>query len=73
MKVGLYWFTIEEYQRFLDFIGPYHINYLTFDYDSKYGYLVKLANISDSTRHIVGYIQENNQNKPVYYTELDLK
>lgn len=68
-KVGLYWFTIEEYQNFLECINPYEINYLTFNYAPDYGYLVKLGKISDSTRYVVG---RNNEGEVVYYTELDL-
>lgn len=69
MKVGLYWFTIEEYQEFLDCIGPYQVNYITFDYDDKYGYLVKSGKIADSTKYVIG-IDENGEKR--YYTELDL-
>ena len=69
MKIGMYWFTIEEYQEFLNEIGPYVVNYLTFNYESNYGYLVKLANITDSPRHVVG---TNEDGDYVYYTEMDL-
>lgn len=69
MKVGLYWFTIEEYQEFLDCIGPYQVNYITFDFDDKYGYLVKSGKIADSTKYIIG-TDENGEKR--YYTELDL-
>lgn len=69
MKIGMYWFTIEEYQEFLNEIGPYVINYLTFGYEKNYGYLVKLANIADSPRHVIG---TNEDGDYVYYTEMDL-
>ena len=69
MKVGLYWFTMEEYQEFLYCIDPYQINYITFDFDKKYGYLVKSGKIADSTKYIVG--TDSNGTKR-YYTELDL-
>ena len=69
MKVGMYWFTIEEYQEFLNEIGPYVVNYLTFGYEKNYGYLVKLANMPDSTRYVVG---TNEKGEYVYYTEMDL-
>lgn len=68
MKVGVYWFSIEQYQELLECLSPYAINYLTFDFEPKYGYLVKLNKITDSTRHIVGY----DKGQPRYYTELDL-
>jgi hypothetical protein len=70
MKIGMYWFTIEEYQQFLNDIGPYEVNYLTFGYEKNYSYLVKVAKISDSPRHVIG---TNEDGKYVYYTELDLK
>ena len=69
MKVGLYWFTIEEYEEFLHEIDPHQINYLTFNFAKDYGYLVKLGKISDSPRHILGR-DENGEYR--YYTELDL-
>lgn len=76
-KVALYWFTIEEYQDFLNEISPYNINYLSFDFDPRYAYLVKLSNIKDSERKVVGnslkVIDDNTsiaENR--YYTELDL-
>lgn len=69
MKVGLYWFTIEEYQQFLDCIGPYHVNYITFNFDDQYGYLVKSGKIGDSVKHIIGTDADGNKR---YYTELDL-
>lgn len=69
MKVGLYWFTIEEYEKFLHEIGPDQINYLTFNFAKDYGYLVKLGKISDSPRHILGRDETGEYR---YYTELDL-
>ena len=67
-KIGIYWFSIEEYQQFLDWINPYEINYLSFGYDLMYGYLVKLASIADSPRYVIG----NENGEPRYYTEMDL-
>ena len=67
-KIGAYWFSINEWQNFIEWINAYEVNYLTFNHSPKYGYLVKLANISDSPRYVVGY--ENNE--PRYYTEIDL-
>lgn len=68
MKVGVYWFSIEQYQQLLECLSPYAVNYLTFDFEPKYGYLVKLSKRADSPRHIVGYENE----EPRYYTEMDL-
>lgn len=67
-KMGAYWFSIEEWQDFIDWINAYEVNYLTFTHSPDYGYLVKLAKIADSPRYIVGY--EDGQ--PRYYTEMDL-
>lgn len=68
-KIGAYWFSISDWQDFLDFINAYEVNYLTFSFASKYSYLVKLAKISDSPRYIVGY----EDNEPRYYTEMQLE
>ena len=67
-KIGAYWFSIEEWQNFIEWINAYEVNYLTFSHSPDYGYLVKLAKIADSPRYIVGY--ENGS--PRYYTEMDL-
>lgn len=67
-KVGVYWISIEKYQEFLEWLNPYRIDYLTFNFEPKWSYLVKLGKITDSPRHIVGY----EDNEPRYYTELDL-
>ena len=69
MKIGMYWFTIEEYQEFLNEVNPYLINYLTFGYEKEYSYLVKMGKIADSPRHIVGKDKDGNCR---YYTEMDL-
>lgn len=67
-KMGAYWFSIEEWQNFIEWVNAYEVNYLTFSHSPDYGYLVKLAKIADSPRYIVGY--ENGS--PRYYTEIDL-
>ena len=67
-KIGAYWFSIEEWQNFIEWVNAYEVNYLTFSHSPKYSYLVKLAKIADSPRYIVGYENE----KPRYYTEIDL-
>lgn len=72
-KVGIYWFSIEDYRKILNWLSPYEVSYLSFDfsyqYDKKYGYLCKLNKRTDSTRYILGYGEDN---KPRYYTELTL-
>lgn len=52
-KVGLYYFTIEDYQLFLDYLSPYKVDYLSFGFDDKWSYLVKPSAISDSPRYVL--------------------
>lgn len=68
-QVGAYWLTEAEYREFINWLNPYEISYLGFDFEDKYDYLVKLSKIGDSTRYIVG---RNENNEPCYYTELNL-
>lgn len=68
-KIGIYWFTAEDYQYILNWLNAYEIDYLTFDFNPDYSYLVKLTGRSDSQRTFLGY--DNNSN-PVYYTEMTL-
>lgn len=68
-QVGAYWLTEAEYREFINWLDPYEISYLGFDFEDKYDYLVKLSKIGDSTRYIVG---RNENNEPCYYTELSL-
>ena len=68
-QVGAYWLTEVEYREFINWLNPYEISYLGFDFEDKYDYLVKLSKIGDSTRYVVG---RNENNEPCYYTELNL-
>ena len=68
-QVGAYWLTEAEYREFINWLDPYEISYLGFDFEDKYDYLVKLSKIGDSTRYVVG---RNENNEPCYYTELNL-
>ena len=67
-KVGMYYFSISDWQDFIEWINPYEVNYLTFSHAPEYGYLVKLAKIEDTPRYVVG----NEDGKPMYYTEMTL-
>lgn len=67
-KIGMYWFGMEDYRKFLNWLDPYEVNYLSFDFNPDYSYLVKLASFTDSPKYIVG--KENGE--PRYYTELTL-
>lgn len=67
-KIGVYWISIEDYRKLLNWLNPYVISDLIFDFNRDYSYQVKLASREDSTRYIVG--RENNE--PRYYTEMIL-
>lgn len=67
-KIGVYWISIEDYRKLLNWLNPYVISNLIFDFNRDYSYQVKLASREDSTRYIVG--RENNE--PRYYTEMIL-
>lgn len=69
-KIGVYWFTEEEYRRFIHFLNPYEINDLSFDFDTRFRYLVKLTGREDSVRYPQG---RNEKNEMCYYTEMNLK
>lgn len=75
-KIGMYWFNTEEYRKFLNWLDPYTVDYLTFDFDTEYSYLVKLSSISDSPKYIVGketfYVNDEPKEVIEYYTELTL-
>lgn len=67
--MGVYWFTIEEYRKLLQWLHPYEIKDLSFSFAPDWFYTAKLSGISDSTRHILGR-DENGDNR--YYTEIKL-
>ena len=66
--IGLYYFTIEEYQKFLHDFNPYRIDNLSFSFNSNWRYLVKPTQIPNSTRYVVG----NENGEPCYYTEVKM-
>ena len=52
--IGVYWISIEHYRQLIYWLHPYEINTLSFGFDTNHYYQVKLANISDSARSIIG-------------------
>lgn len=66
--IGVYWISIEDYRKMINWLDPLKTDYLQFGFDKKFRYDVKLSKIADSTRWIVG--RENGE--PRYYTELQL-
>lgn len=71
-KIGVYWISDKEYREFINWLNPYSIGTLIFDFDTKWGYRVKLANREDSTRYCIGYEWEDGESKRRYYTEMTL-
>lgn len=67
-KIGVYWISIEDYRKFLEWLNPYVISSLSFTFNSQWYYLAKLTGREDSTRYILGYEDGN----PRYYSELTL-
>lgn len=65
--IGIYWFSIEEYRKFLYWLHPYEINELVFHHAPNWRYMVKLSKLDDSTRHIIGRGADGTYR---YYTEL---
>lgn len=70
--IGVYWISEEDYRKLIDWLNPYEISSLTFGFEKKYYYLVKLASIGDATRHIVGIETVNGESQYRYYTEMKL-
>ena len=67
--IAIYAVTEEMYRKLIYKLSPYTIANLSFDFDKKWRYIVKLAKISDSTRYIVGH---DSDGQDLYYTELQL-
>ena len=54
-KVGMYWISEDDFRQFINWLNPYEINTLSFDFEPNFLYTVKLANRQDSPRYILGY------------------
>lgn len=54
-KVGVYWISEDDFRQFINWLNPYEINTLSFDFEPNFLYTVKLANRQDSPRYILGY------------------
>lgn len=67
--IAVYAVTDELYRKLIHKLDPYSIYNLSFDFNSKYRYIVKLANRVDSTRYIVGHTADNHD---LFYTEFKL-
>lgn len=67
--IGVYAVTEELYRKLIYVLHPYTIGNLIFGFNKKLRYVVKLANILDSTRYFVGY---DINGKELFYTELSL-
>lgn len=73
-KVGVYWISEDDFRQFINWLNPYEINTLSFDFEPNFLYTVKLANRQDSPRYILGYegrIRNGSANStPSYSTEI---
>lgn len=67
--IAVYAVTDELYRKLIHKLDPYSIYNLSFDFNSKYRYIVKLANRVDSTRYIIGHTADNHD---LFYTEFKL-
>lgn len=52
--IGVYWINEKDYRQLINWLNPYEINTLSFDFEPNYYYQVKLASIADGPRQIVG-------------------
>lgn len=66
--MGVYWISEEDYRKLIYLLNPYEINNLMFDFDKDHYYYVKLSSRENGIRYIVG----KEDNKPMYYTEIQL-
>lgn len=71
--IGVYWINSEQYQWLLQWLNAYDVDYLTFSFNPKFSYLVKLNSIADSTKYVIGSETNNGKSEDMYYTEIELK
>ena len=78
-KVGIYWASMEDYRKFLNWLHPYEVADLQFDYDKDYAYFCKLAKIDDASKYVLGKQSTNQSDKngniiyeSMYYFETNL-
>ena len=73
-KVGVYWISEDDFRQFINWLNPYEINTLSFDFEPNFLYTVKLANRQDSPRYILGYegrVRNGSANStPSYSSEI---
>lgn len=73
-KVGVYWISEDDFRQFINWLNPYEINTLSFDFEPNFLYTVKLANRQDSPRYILGYegrVRNGSTNStPSYSSEI---
>lgn len=68
LSVGIYWSSMANYRKFLNWLHPYEINDLSFSYNLQYAYFCKLAKIDESSKYIIGY----EDGEPMYYFETQI-
>lgn len=68
IKVGVYWASMADYRKFLNWLHPYEVADLQFGYDKDYAYFCKLAKIDDASKYVVGH----QGGEAMYYFETNL-
>ena len=70
MKVSFnictYGVTVEQYRKLIAALGPYEVDYLSFDYDDKLCYLAKTTGMKEGTKTVIGV---NSEGKDLYMVE----
>lgn len=59
-SICTYAVTAEEYRKLIMTLGPYEIDYLSFEYDKKMCYLVKTTSLKEGTKTIIGVDADGN-------------
>lgn len=74
IQVALYWFSIQEYRKFINLFNPYVVNDIVFDHSPDWRYFVKPTSVPDSVKQVVGYEYNSatGQQEERYYTEVKL-
>ena len=70
LKVQLDKINLEKYRRFLEWLSPDSEGVLSFDYDKRYGYDVKVQSISPSEFHVT---KKRNNNEDFYYVDMSIE
>jgi len=65
-SICTYGVTVEQYRKLIAALGPYEVDYLSFDYDDKLCYLAKTTGMKEGTKTVIGI---NSEGKDLYMVE----